>query len=121
MEGFMKLGKLLIPTIAAMAMPTFASAAYFSLPCSSSCTIHAGVSTQFLITGRGVSSGYAYYDIYAGSAFVCETNTSNNTPIWQCNGSIASPGTYTVTGVVKGFSNLQAPGDNATVSITVVP
>ena len=117
----MKLAKILIPAIAATLVPAFASAAHFSLPCSSSCTIHAGVSTQYLITGNGVSTGYAYYDIYAGSTFVCETNTSNNTPIWQCNGTIASPGTYTVTGVVKGFSNLHPPGDNATVSITVVP
>ncbi len=107
---------------ALVATPVLGSASErFSLPCNSGCSIHANTSTQFLIYGSGVSYGYAYFDIYAGNQFVCTTNSSNNTPIWQCNGSISATGTYTVTGYVRGSSNLHSPGDNATMQLTVIP
>ena len=102
-------------------VPSVSFAAHFGSPCNVSCSVHANTSTQYLVTGNAPQYGLAYYDIYDGSTFLCETNVSNNTPIWSCNATLTALGSHTITAIIKGTSQLHAPGDNATLSVTVVP
>lgn len=112
------------PLFACLAIsPSLTFAAHFGSPCGTggSCSIHAGTSYEYLVTGSYPEYGAAYYDIYDGSTFMCETNYSQNTPIWTCNATLTTLGNHTINAVVKGSSNLHAPGDNATLYLTVIP
>jgi hypothetical protein len=117
----MRFNKIMVSiALLAVSVPSLGLAsASFGLPQSS---IHAGASTNFLIHGSsGITSGYAYYDIYANGHFVCTTSSSANTPLWNCYGSISTAGTYQITGLLRGNSSLSPNGNNAQMQLTVTP